>query len=243
MQPLNRTTVVDHEGRSTTHMSESNIQAEARTEFGKGAARRIRRADKVPAVLYGHGTDPVHITLPGHDTMLALKHGGANALLNISIDGKTQLALPKQVQRDPIKGFLEHVDLLVVRKGEKVTVEVPVHVTGEAASDALVVTEHGAVTVEAEATHIPEFIEVSIEGAEVGTQIFARDLQVPRGSTIQLDEDTLIVNVTHAPTAAEVEAELEGAEAEVGIEREEPEAAPEAEAPEGEAAEEQPEGE
>jgi large subunit ribosomal protein L25 len=217
-------------------MSESNIQAEPRTEFGKGAARRIRRADKVPAVLYGHGTDPVHITLPGHDTMLALKHGGVNALLNITIDGKTQLALPKQVQRDPIKGFLEHLDLLVVRKGEKVTVDIPVHVTGEAGPDTLVVTEHPTVTVEAEATHIPEYIEVSVDGAEVGTQVFAKDLQVPSGSTLHLDDETLIVNVTHAPTAEEVEAELEGAEAEVGIEREESEAEPEAEGGSEEAA-------
>ncbi len=215
-------------------MSESNIQAELRTEFGKGAARRIRRADKVPAVLYGHGTDPIHITLPGHDTMLALKHGGVNALLTITVEGKEHLALPKQVQRDVLKGFLEHVDLLVVRKGEKVNVEIPVHVVGEPAPETLVVTEHPAVTVEAEATHIPEYIEVSVEGAEVGTQVFARDLQLPRGSVLHLDDDTLIVNVTHAPTAAEVEAELEGAEAEVGIEREEPEVEAEAEAESGE---------
>ena len=212
-------------------MSESNLQAEARTEFGKGAARRIRRANKVPAVLYGHGTDPVHITLPGHETMLALKHGGANALLSIDIEGASQLALPKQVQRDAIKGFLEHIDLVIVKKGEKVTVEIPVHLTGEPASDTLVVTEHAAITVEAEATHIPEFIEVSVEGAEVGTQIFAKDLQLPSGASVQLDGDTLVVNVTHAPTAAEVEAELETAEAEAGIERVEP-----TEEPEGEAA-------
>jgi large subunit ribosomal protein L25 len=205
-------------------MSESNIQAEPRTEFGKGAARRIRRADKVPAVLYGHGGDPVHITLPGHATMLALKHGGANALLTISIEGKDQLALPKQVQRDPIKGFLEHIDLLIVRKGEKVTVEVPVHVVGESAPDTLVVTEHGAVTIEAEATHIPEFIEVSVEGAVVGTQVLAKDLQLPSGSTVQIDAETLIVNVTHAPTAEQLEDELAQAEAEVGIEREESDA-------------------
>jgi large subunit ribosomal protein L25 len=213
-------------------MSETKIQAESRTEFGKGAARRIRRADKVPAVLYGHGTDPVHITLPGHETMLALKHGGANALLRLTVDGKEQLALPKQVQRDPIKGFLEHLDLLLVRKGEKVTVEIPVHLNGEPGPDALVVTEHSTVTVEAEATHIPEYVEVSIEGAEVGTQIFVRDLEVPSGSTILADEDTLIVNITHAPTAEELEAELEEAEAEAGIEREESEE----EAAEGEAA-------
>ena len=216
-------------------MSESNINAEPRTEFGKGAARRIRRADKVPAVLYGHGTDPVHITLPGHDTMLALKHGGANALLTLTVDGKEQLALPKQIQRDPIKGFLEHLDLVIVKKGEKVTVEIPVHLTGEPGPDALVVTEHSTVTVEAEATHIPEYIEVSVEGAEVGTQIFAKDLQVPSGSTVLADEDTLNVNVTHAPTAEEVAAELEEAEAEAGIEREESDEAAAAPA-EGEAA-------
>ena len=221
-------------------MSETKIQAESRTEFGKGAARRIRRADKVPAVLYGHGTDPVHITLPGHETMLALKHGGANALLSIDIEGKSQLALPKQVQRDPIKGFLEHLDLIVVRKGEKVTVEIPVHVVGDSAPETLVVTEHPSVSVEAEATHIPEYIEVSIEGAEVGTQILAKDLELPSGSELQLDGETLIVNVTHAPTAEEVEEELAATEGELGIEREEAEEAPaaEGEAAEGEAAEE-----
>jgi large subunit ribosomal protein L25 len=204
-------------------MSESNIQAEPRTEFGKGAARRIRRADKIPAVLYGHGSDPIHVTLPGHDTMLALKHGGVNALLTLTIDGKKQLALPKQVQRDPIKGFLEHLDLVVVRKGEKVTVEIPVHLNGEPAPDTLVVTEHSTVTVEAEATHIPEYIEVSIEGFEAGHAIHVSDLEVPQGSKILADDDTLVVNITHAPTAEELEAELEEAEAEVGIEREESE--------------------
>ncbi len=204
-------------------MSESNIQAESRTEFGKGAARRIRRADKVPAVLYGHGSDPIHLTLPGHDTMLALKHGGVNALLTLTVDGKEYLSLPKQVQRDPIKGFLEHLDLVIVKKGEKVTVEIPVHLNGEPGPDALVVTEHSTVTVEAEATHIPEYIEIDIEGLEVGSQIFAKDLTLPKGSTVLADDDTLIVNITHAPTAEEVEAELEEAEAEAGIEREEPE--------------------
>jgi large subunit ribosomal protein L25 len=219
-------------------MSETKIQAESRTEFGKGAARRIRRADKVPAVLYGHGTDPVHITLPGHETMLALKHGGANALLSIEVEGKSQLALPKQVQRDPIKGFLEHVDLLVVRKGEKVTVDIPVHVVGDSAPETLVVTDHAVISVEAEATHIPEFVEVSVEGAEIGTQILAKDLDLPKGSTLQVEDDELIVHVTHAPTAEEIEEELAEAEAEVGIEREEPEEAAEAApAAEGEAEE------
>ncbi len=217
-------------------MVETKIQAESRTEFGKGAARRIRRADKVPAVLYGHGTDPIHITMPGHETMLALKHGGANALLSIEIEGTSQLALPKQVQRDPIKGFLEHLDLIVVTKGEKVTVDIPVHVVGDPAPETLVVTEHPSVSVEAEATHIPEYIEVSVEGAEVGTQILAKDLQLPSGSELQLDLETLIVNVTHAPTAEEVEEELAETEGELGIEREEAEAeAPAAEAEAGEA--------
>jgi large subunit ribosomal protein L25 len=154
--------------------------------------------------------------------MLALKHGGANALLTISVEGADQMALPKQIQRDPIKGFIEHLDLLIVRRGEKVTVDVPVHVTGEADADALVVTEHSSVSVEAEATHIPEFVEVSVEGAKVGDQIFAKDLQVPSGSRVLLDDDALVVNVTHAPTAEEVEEELAGAEADAGIEREEP---------------------
>ncbi len=202
-------------------MSETKLQAESRNEFGKGAARRIRRDNKVPAVLYGHGTDPVHITLPGHDTMLALKHGGANALLSIDLDGTSQLVLPKQVQRDPIKGFLEHLDLIIVRKGEKVTVDVPVHLVGDAAPDTLVQLENSTLSLEAEATHLPDLIEVSIEGAAVGTQILAKDLVLPSGSTLDADEDLLIVNITAAPTAEEIEEELAGAEAEVGIERDE----------------------
>ena len=157
------------------------ITAETRTEFGKGAARRIRRDDKIPAVVYGHGNDPMHLTLPGHDTMMALKHGGANALLELDIEGRSQLALAKQVQVDPIRRVLEHIDFVAVRKGEKVTVDVPVHVVGEAASETLVVTENSTVQVEAEATNIPEYIEVSVEGAEVGTQIHASDLDAARG--------------------------------------------------------------
>jgi large subunit ribosomal protein L25 len=202
-------------------MSESNIKAEPRTEFGKGAARRIRRDNKIPAVLYGHGTDPVHITLPGHDTMLALKHGGSNALLSIDVDGKTTLALPKQVQRHPVKGELEHLDLIIVRKGEKVVVEVPVHVVGEAAAETLVTTDHTTLSVEAEATHLPEFVEVSVEGAEVGFRMLAGEVELPSGSTLQTDPEALVVNVSAAPTAEEVEAELAEAEAEAGIERDE----------------------
>jgi large subunit ribosomal protein L25 len=203
-------------------MSAEKITAESRTEFGKGAARRIRRANKVPAVVYGHGQDPVHITLPGHDTMMALKHGGANALLELSIDGKDTLALTKQVQIDPIKRHLEHIDFVVVVKGEKVTVEVPVHLNGEAARETLVVVDNATIQLEAEATHIPEFVEVDIEGLPAGTQILASDLKLPSGSTLLLDADALIVNITEAPTTEQIEAELE--EAEVGIEREESDA-------------------
>ena len=201
-------------------MSEK-IKAETRTEFGKGAARRIRREHKVPAVVYGHGNEPIHLTLPGHETMMALKHGGANALLELEIDGKDQLALTKQVQIDPIKRHLEHVDFVAVKRGEKVTVEVPVHLVGEAARETLVVTETAAIQLEAEATHIPEHIEVDIEGAEAGTQIHASDLKIPSGSTLLLDPETLVVNVTQQQSAEALEAELEEAEAEAGIEREE----------------------
>ena len=201
-------------------MSEK-IQAESRTEFGKGAARRIRREDKVPAVIYGHGNEPIHVTLPGHATMMALKHGGANALLELEIDGKSQLALTKQVQIDPIKRHLEHIDFVAVIKGEKVTVEVPVHLNGEAVRDTLVVTETATIQLEAEATHIPEYVEVDIDGAPAGTQIHASDLKLPKGSTLLLDPETLIVNITEQISAAALEAELEEAEAEAGIEREE----------------------
>jgi large subunit ribosomal protein L25 len=179
-------------------MSETTLQAESRTEFGKGAARRLRRASMVPAVLYGHGTDPIHVSLPGHDTMMALKHGGANALLSIDLQGQTRLAIPKQVQRDPVKGFLEHLDLLIVERGEKVTVEIPVHTTGEAASDTVVTVEHATISVEAEATHIPEAIEVSVEGVEAGTQITIQDLQLPTGVVAHAADDQLVVNVTAA---------------------------------------------
>ncbi|MDP3891896.1 50S ribosomal protein L25/general stress protein Ctc, partial [Nocardioides sp.] len=163
-------------------MSSQKITAEQRTEFGKGAARRIRRADKVPAVIYGHGNDPIHITLPGHESWLALKNGGANALLELDLEGTTQLALTKQVQMDPIKRTLEHIDFVAVRKGEKVTVEISIHLVGEAVRESLVVAEN-SILVEAEATHIPEYVEVDIEGAAVGTQIHASDLKLPKGTT------------------------------------------------------------
>lgn len=220
-------------------MAEIKIAAETRTEFGKGAARRIRRADNVPAVLYGHGADPVHVTLPGHQLMLALKN--SNALLTIDLGDEQHLAIPKQVQRDPLKGFIEHADLLIVRKGEKVTVDVRINVVGDAISGNLVILENASVSVEAEATHIPESFEVSVEGLDAGAQIHASDLVLPRGSALHVDPELLIVNVTAAPTEAQLEAELAEAEAEAGIEHEasdaeEAEVAAEASA-EGEAAE------
>ncbi len=196
-------------------MSEVRISAEHRTEFGKGAARRIRRDNKVPAVLYGHGSDPRHISLPGHDLMMALKT--ANVLLTLDLGGEDELALPKDVQRDPIKGFIEHVDLVLVRRGEKVTVEIPVHVVGDAAPETLVVTGLNTLSVETEATHIPTGVEVSIDGLKVGDQVHAKDVALPAGTTLVTDPDALMVNVTAAPTAEQLEAELSEAEAEVGI--------------------------
>lgn len=214
-------------------MSEIKLTADLRTEFGKGAARRTRRANRVPAVLYGHGTDPIHISLPGHETLLALRN--SNALLTVAVDGTDHLALPKQVQRDPIKGFIEHVDLVIVRRGEKVVVEIPIQVVGEAHPDAMIVTDTAQVRLQVEATNIPEKIEVSIEGIEPGNQILAKDLTLPAGAELDTDDDILIVNITNAPTAEQLEAELAEAEAEAGIEATEDEET--AEGAEGEGAE------
>jgi large subunit ribosomal protein L25 len=208
-------------------VSEVRLSAEPRTEFGKGAARRIRRDKKVPAVLYGHGSDPRHISLPGHELMLALKT--ANVLLTLDFGGNTELALPKDVQRDPIKGFLEHVDLVLVRLGEKVKVELAVHVVGDAVPETFVTLEQQTLLVEAEATNIPTGVDVSVDGLTVGSQIHARDVILPAGVTLVTDEDALVVNVSAATTAEEMEAELAEAEAEVGIVHD----APEAEAAEG----------
>ncbi|CCI53676.1 50S ribosomal protein L25/general stress protein Ctc [Nostocoides jenkinsii] len=198
----------------------NHLTVELRTEFGKGAARRVRRAGKVPAVLYGHGTQPVHITMPGHDAMMALKH--ANALLTLDIDGKEQLALAKDVQRNPIKPIIEHVDLVIVRKGEKVTVDVAVHTEGEAGPETVVTVESATVQVECEATHIPESIVVDIEGATAGTQIHASALALPEGVTLVTDGETLVVNVAAMISQEVLDAELADAESEAGIEHEEP---------------------
>lgn len=214
-------------------MSDNKLVAEKRTQFGKGAARKIRRDHKIPAVMYGHGAEPVHITLPGHDTMMALKV--ANALLTIVVDGDEQLALAKDVQRDPIKPVIEHVDLVIVRKGEKVTVDVPVHVEGEAAPETVVTVDAQTIQLEVEATHIPENVVVSVEGLEAGTQIKASELELPGGSTLVVDADTLVVNITAQISQEALDAEMAEAEAEAGIEHEEAGAADEAEAAEGEA--------
>jgi large subunit ribosomal protein L25 len=208
-------------------MSEK-IKAEKRTEFGKGAARRIRREDRVPAVVYGHGNDPIHLILPGHDTMMALKT--ANALVSIEIEGTSQLALAKDIQRDPIKPVIEHVDLVVVRRGEKVTVDVPVHIEGEAAPETVVTLDAQTIQLEVEATHIPENVVVSVEGLQAGTQIHASQVELPAGAALLTDPEILVVNVTQQVSAEALEAELAEAEAEAGIEREEHEEA-EGEAP------------
>ncbi|MFH0519897.1 50S ribosomal protein L25/general stress protein Ctc [Streptomyces sp. M41] len=191
-------------------MSEVKLSAETRTEFGKGAARRIRRDDKVPGVLYGHGSDPLHLTLPGHDLLLALRT--PNVLISLDIDGKTnELAIPKAVQRDPLKGFLEHVDLLLVKRGEKVTVEVPVHAEGELAPGGNLL-EHvlNALPVEAEATHIPESLTVSVEGLEAGASVLAKDITLPKGTTLAVEEDAVVLQVL----AAQAEEVVEGEETE-----------------------------
>lgn len=188
-------------------MPEVRIAAELRTEFGKGPARRTRRAGRVPAVLYGHGTDTRHLTLPGHDLMLALKT--PNVLIRVDgLPGGNQLTLPKAVQRDPIKGFIEHVDLIAVRRGEKVTVEVPVQVTGDIAAGGLLDHQLVQIQVEAEATNIPQRIEVSVEGMPVGASVHAGDLALPRGVTLAADPEALVLHVLPAPTAEQIEAEL-----------------------------------
>jgi len=194
-------------------MTDNKLVATIRTSFGKGAARAVRREGNIPAVMYGHGTDPVHICLPGHQTMMALKL--ANALLTIEIDGKDQLALAKDVQRDVLTRFIDHIDLVVVRLGEKVTVDVPVHVVGTAAVDTVVSVENNTVQLAVEATHIPERVEVSVEGVKPGTQILARDLVLPEGAALVTEPEILVVNVTQAISEEALEAELAEAVAEL----------------------------
>lgn len=209
-------------------MAEVRLAAERRTEFGKGAARRTRRAGKIPAVLYGHGTDPQHVALPALEFARVVREQGSNAVLSLEIgNGANQLALTKTITVHPIRNYIEHVDLLVIRRGEKVSVEVPVVVTGEAAPGSLLTQAANALQVEADVLNIPEQFEVDVEGAEIGTQILAGQVSLPDGVALETDPETLIVNVLAAPTAEEMEAEIdvEGA----GVEEEAPEAEEEAE--------------
>ncbi len=219
-------------------MSEVRLAAEPRTEFGKGAARRTRRAGKIPAVLYGHGSDPKHLALPAIEFARVVREHGNNAVLTLDIDAKIELALTKTVTTHPIKNYIEHVDLLLVQRGEKVTVEIPVVMTGEAQPGTLVTQDASTLQVAVEALHIPEQFEVSIDGATAGTQILASDVQLLEGAELVTDPDTLVIAINVAPTAEDMEAGIdapEGAEAA-------DEAAPAAEAAEEPAADEANEG-
>ena len=208
-------------------MDEDNkVVAETRESFGKGAARKIRAAGKIPAVLYGHGTDPRHLTLPGHQILLLVRK--ANAVLELQIGSKTELALVKDVQKDPVHQIIEHLDLIVVKRGEKVQVEVPVHTEGESFAGTIADLDAKTLLLEVEATHIPENIVVSIEGLEEGTQILAGAVELPKGATLVSDPETLVINV-HVPQKVDLGEEPEAAEAEG-------EEAAEAEAPAEEAA-------
>ena len=197
-------------------MSEVKIAAEPRTEFGKGGARRTRRAGKVPAVLYGHGGDPVHLSLPAREISRALRTEGGNVLLSLDIQGEAQLALAKSVQRNALRGDLEHIDLVRVSKGEKVVVDLPVHLVGEAAPDTIVMQDSMTISVEAEARHLPESVDLSIAGMSGGQQITAGEVKLPQGTTLAGNPDTVVVAVMGAPSEAEVEADLAAAEEDLG---------------------------
>ena len=189
-------------------MADFRLEAERRTEFGKGSARRTRRAGRVPAVLYGHGQDVVHLSLPAREFAATLRNGGANALVTVVLEGGEQLALIKAVQRDPLTRVHEHVDLVLVRRGEKVTVEVPVVVVGEPGPDVISNVELNTVSIEADATALPESIEVDIAGRGAGDNITAAQLTLPAGSTLVTDAEALVVGFLGAPSAAELEADL-----------------------------------
>ena len=196
-------------------MSEDNkVHAELRDSFGKGFARRLRAAGKIPAVLYGHGTDPVHVALPGHQLSLIVRR--ANALLELDIEGAQHLALVKDVQKDPVHQIIEHIDLLVVKKGEKVAIDVPIVVVGESAAGTIVNLDATTLSIEAEATHLPENVEVSVEGLEDGTHITAADVVLPQGSSLLTDADVLVVAIS--VPAAETEDDAEAPAADAGSE-------------------------
>ena len=199
-------------------MATNNLTASVRTETGKGASRRARREGRVPAVLYGHGTDPRHLELDGHDFAAVLRNAGTNALLTLDIDGEEQLALPKALDIHPIRRTITHADLIVVRRGEKVTVEVNVVVEGEAAPGTLVTQDANTIEIEADPTSIPQQFTVSVEEAEEGTQITAGDIALPAGVSLVSDAEMLVVNVVEAPSEEELEAEGAGEEGEAAAE-------------------------
>jgi large subunit ribosomal protein L25 len=210
-------------------VSEVRLSAETRTEFGKGGARRTRRAGKVPAVIYGHGADPRHVALPAREFANAIRHGGANVLLTLDVDGGEQLAIPKSIQKHPVKGHYEHVDLLAVRRGEKVTIDVPVHVVGGIVPGGLLNTEATTISVEAEATHLPTGFEISIEGLAIGSQITAADIELPTGSSLITDPASVVLIIAEAPTEAQIDAEMAEAAEELGIVEDAPDADSDAE--------------
>jgi large subunit ribosomal protein L25 len=186
-------------------MTEQKLAAEVRSEFGKGAARRARRNNQIPAVIYGHGAEPLHILLPKRETTLALR--AANALLTLDVAGDEHLVLAKEIQRNPLQQIIEHVDLLTVQRGEKVAVDVNIHVEGEVAAGAVFNLEHPAVSVEAEATHLPEALTINVEGREAGQHVHASDIVLPQGVTLLAEPETVIATVTAEAAAAEPEAE------------------------------------
>jgi large subunit ribosomal protein L25 len=200
--------------KECTTVSEVRLAAEARTEFGKGAARRTRRAGKIPAVLYGHGSDPKHLALPALEFARVVREHGQNAVLTLEIESNTELALTKTVTTHPIKNYIEHVDLLLVQRGEKVSVEVPLVLTGDVEPGNLVTQDLTSVEVSVEALHIPEQFEVSIEGLDAGAQIFAKDVQLPAGAELVTDGEAMVLAVNAAQTATDTETESEGGEAE-----------------------------
>ena len=205
-------------------MADFRLVAEPRTEFGKGSARRTRRAGRVPAVLYGHGQDVVHLSLPAREFAAVLRNGGSNALITVALEGTDQLALIKSVQRDPLTRVHEHVDLVIIRRGERVTVDIPVLIVGEAGPDAISNHQLNTVSLEADATVIPESIEVDITGRGAGDNITAGDLTLPDGAVLITDPEALVIGFLGAPSAAQLEEELAEAEAEAGIERDESDA-------------------
>ncbi len=204
-------------------MSEVRLSAEARTEFGKGGARRTRRAGKIPAVIYGHGADPRHVSLPAREFANAVRHGGANVLLTLELGGEEQLAIPKAIQRHAIKGTYDHVDLLAVRRGEKVTIDVPLAISGDVVAGGLLAQEHTSVSLEAEATNLPTEIPVSIDGLKIGDTITGGDLTLPAGSALITDPAQVLLAMNEAPTEAELEAEVAEAAEELGIVEDQPE--------------------